>query len=229
MNISEEKLWFFENFNLFDCLSKEEKMRLSDMTRMQEATSKQIIFLPQDPSNSLYFLKKGRVKISSYSDDGREITHAFLGPGELFGELALTGPGSREMIAETTEEALVCSVNADDFEKILEENPCLNLRITKLIGLRLKRVNMRLRRLWFKSAPERVIALLQDLMGDYGEEDSKGIMIKLKLTHQDMASLAATSRQTVTSTLSDLEKRGIIDYNRRTIFINDPDYLNSKQ
>ncbi len=227
MSRESEKIWFFENFNLFDCLSKAEKERLSDLTKMREASRSQIIFLPQDPSNSLYFLKSGQVKVSSYSEEGKEITHALLGPGELFGELALTGQGRREMIAEATEDALVCIVHVDDFEKMLEENPCLNLRITKLIGLRLKRVNMRLQRLWFKSAPERVRALVKDLVEDYGLEEDGMITIHLSLTHQDMANLAATSRQTVTSTLSALERQGIISYSRKLIKVIDPEALKS--
>ena len=119
-----DKLWFFENFNLFDCLSMAEEQRLSDLTKMREAQKNQVIFLPQDPSNSLYFLKEGQVKIGSYSEEGKEITHALLGPGELFGELALTGQGNREMVAEATEDALICIVDVTDFEKMLEDNPC---------------------------------------------------------------------------------------------------------
>lgn len=217
-----KKIWFFENFNLFDCLSKEEKMRLSKLSRMREAQKNQIIFHPQDTSQTLYFLKKGQVKISSYSEKGKEITHALLGPGEMFGELALTGQGVRDMMAVATEDTLICVAHVKEFEIILQENPCLNLQITKLLGFKLKRLNMRLERLWFKSAPERVKALIQDLADDYGVKEGNKIKITLKLTHQDLANLAATSRQTVSTTFSELEKQGIISYSRRLLVINKP-------
>ena len=110
-------LWYFENFNFLDSLNMKEKMELSSRAKMLEAKKNQTIYLPSDVSNSIYFLKEGKVKISSFSDDGKELIFAILGPGEIFGELAITGQTSREQIAATTEDAIICYVNVEEFLK----------------------------------------------------------------------------------------------------------------
>jgi CRP-like cAMP-binding protein len=218
-------LWYFENFNFLGSLSILEKLDLRKRVKMLEATKNQTIYLPTDVANSIYFLKKGKVKISSYSDDGKELIYAILGPGEIFGELAITGQATREQIAATTEYAEICYVDVKDFENFLAAHPRLSLKITKLIGFRLKKVRSRLERMWFKSAPDRVKCLLLDLIEEHGIKIGHEREIRLSLTHQDIASLAATTRQTVTTTLNELEREGIITYDRRRILVRKPDAL----
>ena len=219
-------LWYFENFNFLGSLSILEKMDLRKRVKMLEATKNQTIYLPNDEANSVYFLKKGKVKISSFSDDGKELIYAILGPGEIFGELAITGQSKREQIAATTEYAEICYVNIKDFENFLASHPRLSLKVTKLIGFRLKKVRSRLERMWFKSAPERVKCLLLDLIEEHGIKIGDEREIRLNLTHQDIASLAATTRQTVTTTLNELERDGIITYDRKRILVRKPTSLN---
>ncbi|RUT73605.1 Crp/Fnr family transcriptional regulator [Ancylomarina longa] len=218
-------LWYFESFNFLDSLSMKEKMELSDRAKMIEAKKNQIIYLPSDISNSIYFLKKGKVKISSFSDDGKEMIYAILGPGEIFGELAIIGQENREQIAATTENALICYVDVREFENFLATHPRLSLQITKLIGFRLMKVRSRLERMWFKSASERVKSLLLDLIDEHGIKIGDEREIRLNLTHQDIANLAATTRQTVTTTLNDLERSNIITYDRRRILVRNPKAL----
>ncbi len=213
------KLWYFENFNFLKSLSKSEKMDLSNCSVMKEATKNQVIYLPHDISSRIYFLKEGKVKVASYSEDGREMIHAILGAGEIFGELALAGEESREQYAKATEDVVYCQISVPEFEEFLKRNPSLNLEVTKLIGFRLKRISSRLERMWFKSAPDRVRYLLKELADDHGKKIGDEIEVKLNLTHQELASLAATTRQTVTTTLNDLEKKGVIIYDRRRILV----------
>ncbi|MDE5420069.1 Crp/Fnr family transcriptional regulator [Labilibaculum sp. DW002] len=218
-------LWYFENFNFLDSLSMKEKMELSDRAKMLEAKKNQTIYLPSDVSNSIYFLKEGKVKISSFSDDGKELIFAILGPGEIFGELAIAGQTNREQIAATTEDAIICYINVEEFENFLASHPRLSLKITKLIGFRLKKIRSRLERMWFKSAAERVKSLLSDLIEEHGIKIGDEREIRLNLTHQDIANLAATTRQTVTSTFNELEREGIITYDRRRILVRKPKEL----
>ncbi|MBI9058538.1 MAG: Crp/Fnr family transcriptional regulator [Labilibaculum sp.] len=218
-------LWYFENFNFLDSLSMKEKMELSDRAKMLEAKKNQTIYLPSDVSNSIYFLKEGKVKISSFSDDGKELIFAILGPGEIFGELAIAGQTNREQIAATTEDAIICYINVEEFENFLASHPRLSLKITKLIGFRLKKIRSRLERMWFKSAAERVKSLLSDLIEEHGIKIGDEREIRLNLTHQDIANLAATTRQTVTSTFNELEREGIITYDRRRILVRKPQEL----
>jgi len=221
MNNTNEKskLWFFENFNFLESMTKDEKMELSDCSVMKEIKRDESVYLPHDLSSRIYFLKKGKVKIISYSEEGREFIHGILKEGEIFGELALAGENHRENYATVTEDSLICQVSVTEFERILKNNPILNLEVIKLIGFRLKKIRSRLERMWFKSAEDRIKSLLTELAEDHGNQTENGIEIPLRLKHHEIASLAATTRQTTTTILKGLVKQGKIEYDRRRILI----------
>ena len=94
------KLWYLENLNLFDGMDKSEMQMIEKQTKMREIEKGQYLYFPEDPSTSVFFLKKGRIKIGSYSDDGRESIRAVLQPGEIFGELSLIGEDKRNDFAQ---------------------------------------------------------------------------------------------------------------------------------
>ncbi len=226
MESSGKKLWYLENFNILKALSKKEMMKLNERTKMRNCHKNEVIYLPYEKSNTLYFLKEGKVKIASVSEDGKEMIHAILGQGEIFGELAITDDqGERKQIAEATEDALICSIDVKEFGEFMQNNSNLNLSITKAIGFRLRKIQARLESLWFKSAPERIRGFIKDLADEHGKDIGDEKVVKLNLTHQEIASLTATTRQTVTSTLNDLEKKEIIIYDRKRILIRKYDLL----
>jgi len=203
-------------------LSKDEMMTMDKMSAMRNASKNQVIYFPEDASNAIYMLKEGKVKISKQSGDGKEIILAFLHPGEVFGELSITGQEKREEIAEATEDAVVCVVDVKDLQMMMEKNPKFNFNITKLIGFKLKKIQSRFESLIFKSSEERVSSFIKELAVEHGKPilgNPEEKLIQLKLTHEDIAKLTATSRQTVTSTLNLLEKKNIIMYDRRSIFV----------
>jgi CRP-like cAMP-binding protein len=200
-------------------MTKAEKKELSECSVMKEIKRNEPVYLPHDISSRIYFLKRGKVKIVSFSEDGKELIHGFLKAGEIFGELALAGENRRENFAMVTEDSLICQVSVSKFEQILKNNPMLTLEVTKLIGFRLKRIRTRLERMWFKSTENRIKFLLQELAEDHGIKTEEGIEISLRLKHQEIASLAATTRQTATTILNNLEKQGEIEYDRRRILI----------
>ncbi|HKK10645.1 MAG TPA: Crp/Fnr family transcriptional regulator [Bacteroidales bacterium] len=222
---SKSKLWYFENFNILKAMSEKEMHEINNKSTMKHTKASESIYLPGDTSHSIYFLKEGKVKISSYSDDGKELTHAILGPGELFGEQAITGDKVQEQRAESTENAVICSISVQEFQHFLEQNPQLNLNVTKLIGFRLKKVRSRLEALWFKKAPDRVKQVLKDLAEEHGRQVGDEIAIELKLTHQDLASLSATTRQTVTTIMNQMEKENLLTYDRKRILLHEPGKL----
>ncbi|MCT4589710.1 MAG: Crp/Fnr family transcriptional regulator [Carboxylicivirga sp.] len=213
------KLWYFDNFNFLNVMSKDEKMELSQCSVMKQIKQDESVYLPHDLSSKIYFLKEGRVKIVSFSDDGRELIHALLHPGQIFGELALAGEKTRESYAVVTEDAIICQVALNQFERILKNNPLLTLEVTKLIGFRLKRIRTRLERMWFKSAEDRVRSVLNELKEDFGKAYGDGVEIPLRLKHHEIASLAATTRQTASSVLAKLEQSGLIHYDRKKIVL----------
>lgn len=223
----ESKLWYFQNFNILNALSEEEKMTVSQMAGMKNSTKKEVVYFSDESANTIYFLKHGKVKISRYSPQGKELILAILGPGEIFGESSVTGADKRGEVAEVMEDAIICSVKMEHMQKMLNNNPNFNLSITKLIGLRYTKIQSRLESLVFKSTEQRIRDFIRELMADHGRLLANGTEyeVKLKLTHEDIAKLTATTRQSVTTVFSNLEKVGTILYDRKRILIKEPEEL----
>lgn len=220
----QSKLWYLENFGMLKALSKAEKEKLDSMAVMRHAPKKQVLYFPSDNSNSIYMLKAGKVKISRLTPDGKEIILTILGPGEIFGEMGITGQQEREEFAEVTDDAIICVVGITDLQRMMKENPKFNMEILKFIGFRLKRVQSRLESLIFKSAEQRIRSLLKELAEEHGRiiaGDENQREVRLGLTHDDIAKLTATSRQTVTTQLNELEKNDLIKYDRKRIYVKD--------
>jgi len=221
MSQGKTKLWYFENFNLMKTLPSQELVKLNANSKMREVPKKQIVYFPDEPSNSVYLVKKGKVKISRLSEDGREIIIAILGPGEIFGESAITEPASkREEFAEATEDTLLCSMFSEIIHNLMEKDPSFGFKITKIIGFRFKRIQSRFESLIFKTSEERVKCFIKDLANEEGQKSDGGeIEIKLKLTHEDIGKLTATSRQMVTTVLNELERKNLVSYDRKRILV----------
>lgn len=221
------KLWYLENFNLFTSLKQDSMMELNKLISEKEISKNQPIYFPNEPSNSIFFLKTGRVKISRYSDDGKEMIMAFINPGEVFGEMAYFGEGERTDIAITVEPSYICAINKNDFAGFIEKNPSMNLKMTKIIGLKLKSYSERIEDLVFKDAKQRVISFLIKLADENGKQVGGQTFVKPFLKHQDIADLTACARQTVNDVLTDLREKQIIDFDRKKLIINDADKLKS--
>ena len=91
MAVSESKLWYLEQINIFRDLDEKDLDRIDKMTNMRTMEKGKYIYIPDDPSKVVFLLKMGKVKIGSYSNDGKEIIKAILEPGEIFGEMAIVG------------------------------------------------------------------------------------------------------------------------------------------
>jgi len=217
----EKKLWYFNNFNMLSVLSDEEKMQIGKMVVDKETSKKEIVHFSDDSADKIYFLKKGKVKISKYSDEDKEMILSILGPGEIFGEIGVMGEKAYGTVAEVIEDAIVCSLTIGQFEGMLKKNPAFNFSVTKLIGLRYLKIQSRLESLVFKTAPERIRGFIKEMADQHGKTLANGteIVVKLKLKHEDIAKLTATTRQSVTTELNNLEKNGIILFDRKRILV----------
>ncbi len=211
------KLWYLKDFNIFEGLSNVQMRHVDEITSIAQLKKDQPIYFPSQPSTNIYFLKEGHVKLFQLSDDGREFIHEILGPGEIFGELALTDEGNMQDFAAALDSALICTMKKDDFETMLRKNPEMNLRLTKWIGLRLRRFEEKVNDLVFKDAPKRIISFLLRYAEDFGKIKGGVVTIPAFLSHQEIAFLTATSRQSVTTVLNDLREKGIVQFNRRQL------------
>ncbi|MEJ5351717.1 MAG: Crp/Fnr family transcriptional regulator [Melioribacteraceae bacterium] len=214
------KLWYLENFNLFSNLSKEQMMELNKFIIDKEIKANEPIYFADEPSNTIFFLKTGRVKIIKYLSDGSEKIITIINPGEIFGEMAYLDEGKRTDYAVTLEPSRICAINKNDLASFIEKNPELNLRLTKILGLRLKSFTERIEDLIFKDADQRIASFILRYAEKHGKKIGDQIFIKPFLKHQDIGELTACSRQTVNYFLTDLRKRGIINFDRNKLIIN---------
>lgn len=219
------KLWYLENFNLFEGLDQNNMERLNTITTMNDVKKSQPIYFAHDPSNSIFFLKKGRIKLTRTSSDGEEMIVAIINPGEVFGEMAIIEDTQRTDYAITMEESLICAISKNDFKEFIEKNPSLNLKLTKLIGFRMRKYSERIEGLVFKDAFQRVVTFLLNIADEQGRKIGDEIFIKPFLKHQDIASLTACSRQTANSILTKLREKLIIDFDRKRLIIKRKDLL----
>jgi CRP-like cAMP-binding protein len=213
------KFWYLKNINIFDGMDDAQMKIVEKMTTMSQVAKHRPIYFPEQQSNVIFFLKDGHVKLSRLHEDGREIILDVLGPGEIFGELSFIDESGRKEIAEALDECLICSMKKQDFENMLMRNPALNLRLTKWIGLKLRRFEEKMSDLAFKDVSKRIMSFLIRYAEDFGKVKSGIVTVNSFLSHQEIAYLTATSRQTVTTVLNDLKQRGLIDFNRATLTI----------
>ncbi|MCK4903189.1 MAG: Crp/Fnr family transcriptional regulator [Candidatus Marinimicrobia bacterium] len=209
------KIWYLQNFNLIKGMDESSMDMMDQKSKMKKSSKREIIYFPEERSDNIYMLKEGKVKISRVSEDGKKMTLHLIGPGEIFGESAILGQDKRENIAEVVEDAVICSINRTMFQEMLTNNPKLNLSINKFIGVRIRKIQAHVEDLVFKDAKERVVAFLKRYAKTFGKEMIDGWMVRPFLTHQEIADLTATSRQTVNSILNDLVSNQDIKYTRR--------------
>lgn len=214
------KLWYLENFNLFSNLDKEKMMELNQLVRDQTIKKDEPIYFANDPSNSIFFLKTGRVKITKYLADGSEKIIAIINPGEIFGEMAYMDEEQRTDYAITIEPSLICAISKSDLTSFIKDNPAINLKLTKILGLKLKRFSERVEDLIFKDADQRVASFMLRYAKKNGKQVGSQLFVKPFLKHQNIGELTACSRQTVNYLLSDLRNKGIIEFDRNKLIIN---------
>ncbi len=219
------KLWYLQRFRMLDALTDSQKHDVEKMTRMLEVPRGQRIYLAGDPSDQIFLLKVGVVKVSTGGADGLDTILAFLYAGDVFGELAIVDDSPRDHVATAHEDTLLCALNRDLLLRMVQQSPALGYQITKLMGLRLRRFRTRVEELLYKSAPARIAHTLLDLASDYGVPDDAGIVIPLRLNQSDLGNLVGLARETVNIVLQDFRQRGLVEADRRSIRIKDPDRL----
>lgn len=222
MNAAHSKLWFLDKINLLKGLNMQEMQEVAGKTTMSSSGKGEYIYFPEDPSKVVFFLKEGRVKLGSYSEDGKELIKTVLYPGEVFGELAVAGEEKRQDFAVSLDENVtICAMKVEDLKALMTNHPSLNMEVTRTIGERLMKVERKMESLIFKDARTRIIELIKDMAEQYGQKIGEETLLKHKLTHQDIANLTATSRQTVTITLNDLKEKDLLYMERGKLLIRD--------
>ncbi|MEJ2289586.1 MAG: Crp/Fnr family transcriptional regulator [Deinococcales bacterium] len=182
------------------------------------------VFQEGDKGEALYILRSGQVKLSKIDLGGHEKTLAILQPPEFFGEMALLGESTRSATALTLTEVTAYLLFNDDFRKLLADYPSISLNLTTTLASRLRGMDDESQILSYKDAQGRVAYVLLRLYRG-GVVDLEEDRALVRLTHQELASLAGTSRETVTRALKALEAEGVIETRPKEVFITDAEAL----
>ncbi len=178
---------------------------------MEAIDKNSIIELKKGHEKSIFFLKKGTVKIVNTTND---TVKYIVKRGNLFGELALYDKeASDEEVAYALEDCIICYIESDMMEQLMEKHKSLKNGVLKLYGLRIKKLERRLHDLLYKDSSTRIKEFVEDYIEQFGEKNGEGRLIaKNLLTHKEIANLTNTSRQTVSNVLSRMRKEKSVEY-----------------
>lgn len=216
------KRTFLEQFPLFNYLTDGEKAELADLAEHRTIGRHQYIYQAGEPSSTVYFLLRGTVKAGTHSHDGKEVIKSLIHPLAMFGELGLIGEKERKDFAQVLKEDVqVLCIQVKDFQRMMRANYDLCNRVMMLFGSRLMQAEEKLESLIFKDARTRIIEFIRNAVTERGKRIGYEFLLKHSLTHQDIASITCTSRQTVTLVLNELKKSDLIHFNRGRILVRD--------
>ncbi|MBT8496262.1 MAG: Crp/Fnr family transcriptional regulator [Deltaproteobacteria bacterium] len=218
-------LWYLKKVPLLAELGPEVVGRLADAVEVREIKRREVLYLPGDPGDALYVVNGGRIKVSKVTRDGKALTLSYCGPSELLGETCLVDGGPRQEMAEAMENSMVTQIERQDFEKLLQGYPLLGLRMTQLLAARRRDLENKLETLVFRDVTSKLAELLLQLADEYGVEDSRGTLVALKITHQELANLIGSTRETVSLTLSQFKRKNLICTEGRKVIISDHESL----
>ena len=217
--MSDNILWYLEKFNLFEKLDMSCLTDIGKKSSMLKFKKNDAIFIPQALNKNVFFLKKGKVKISNFNKEGEEFIKTILKPGEMFGKLPYSPGSGDDDYAYSLGDVTVCFMPSEVFEKLIQTDAGLSAEVMKFVSTRLQKLEKRVERLSFKDSKSRLIEMILDFKDDFGKRVGDEYFIDQNLSHKEIAALIATSRQTVTKLLNELRSKGLIDFNRKKIII----------
>jgi len=209
---------YLSSVEIFQDLAPTEMEHLVHVTAMMTCERGRVFYNPDEPAEVLFILKQGEVAISRTTIDGKKLIIETIGPGAIFGEMAILGQRMHENEAEALTECLICVMSRPDVEELLLGDPRIAMRLLHSISARLARAEERIEEMAFDDVPTRLASLLLRLAI---ERDWRGRPILSGLTQQQLAELIGTSRETATVTLNTFKAEGLIEIGRKRIAILD--------
>ncbi|MFC1758780.1 Crp/Fnr family transcriptional regulator [Planctomycetota bacterium] len=206
-------------------LTNEQLAKLETHGRVREFTPKTPIYLPTEPSESVYVLSDGLAKICHRTKDGKESILTFVETGEIFGERAIFESGPRDEYVESIEACKVILLPVTIMRQLIESRVDISIALNKITSRRRHQIETRLKNLLFLSNRERLIHLLLDLTTQFGVPHAEGVRLRIKLSHQDVANLIGSTRETVTVLLGQLKSEHSVSGGRQRIVLADPHRL----
>ena len=187
-----------------------------------------VVFREGDSSDTCYVVRSGHCRAVREHADGRTITLATFGPGDIFGELAMFEEERRSATVEAVDQVTVVAVLGGDMRRIMREHPQISMRLVIALGRRLRETNERLARQSFQTVQSRVATVLSQLVEQAlseGDDDSSGRDVLVMATQADVAKLAGSSRESASRFLAVLERAGVVSQGRGRLIVHEPKAL----
>lgn len=207
--------------DLFRGVSEREARKISDLCTERPFRKGATIYGQGDLCDSLCILKSGVVKLISVSPKGSEAILQILKPGQVFGELLLSRE-RRAFTALAAEDSVVILISRQNLKKLLSLVPVLALNFIQMLSRRLAEVESGLAESSHTWSYHRLARVLLNLSEEYGEEVPSGTLIRLRLTHEDLANLIGTTRETVTTQLNRFSRMGLLSRRTRHFIVSKP-------
>jgi CRP-like cAMP-binding protein len=225
---SEDTIALLHRVPVFSALADDELARVADVTVPRRFDAGESVFREGDESDTCYVVRSGHVRAVREHQDGRSITLARFGPGDIFGELAMFDNERRSATVEAIERTEAIAILGGDMRRLLKEHPDIAVKLLAALGRRLRETNERLARQSFQTVQSRVAAVLAQLVAAEraeGAEDTPEGDVLITSTQAELAQLAGSSRESASRFLAVLERAGIITQGRGRLVIHDPGAL----
>jgi CRP/FNR family transcriptional regulator, cyclic AMP receptor protein len=211
---------------LFADLEAGELERFSHVAVPRSIPAGNRVFHEGDSSDACYIVKEGKFRVTREHSDGRAITLATLGPGEVFGELAMLDGDTRSASAEALTDGELLALPANDVRNLLSRHPEISVKLVAALVRRLREANERISRQSFQTVPSRVAGVLSQLVAETRSGGEAG-EVTIRMNQADLAQLAGTSRESVSRFLADLERAGVVRSGRGRVAVLDPEKLHN--
>jgi CRP/FNR family cyclic AMP-dependent transcriptional regulator len=213
------KVWYLRQNRLFGEAAEAGVVSSEHLFTMCEMARGTRVFDQGDTTRVVYVVKRGAVRIARETPDGKDVTVALLGAGDFFGEETLFDDRPRTTVAVIVEDALLCTVRADDLFALLARDPVLALNVAKMLSGQLGEARETMEDLAYARVGDRILHLFRKLAAENGVAVEGGTRVDLRLTHADVASLVGSTRETVSVELAKLVETGQLRLKGRSVIV----------
>lgn len=210
---------------VFSTLEQDDLERIAQLAVPRSFDPGQIVFREGDASDTCYIVRSGRARAIREHGDGRTITLATFGPGDIFGELAMFEDELRSATVEAVQHTSVVAVLGPDMRRLMVEHSEISMRLVVALGRRLRETNDRLAKQSFQTVQSRVAVVLSELVAQAVAAGEPAREVLLTATQADLAKLAGSSRESASRFLAVLERAGVISQGRGRLVVHDPSAL----
>lgn len=225
MSVNSKNVAYLKKAHLFSDLTDEELETIADRVLLRKFQKGQVILFEEDTNKYMYSVLEGEVKVFSTAEDGKDTIVAFHGAGQSFGEVSLIDQQTMPATVVAVERSLLLIIGRDDFFDIVLQQPkALNSLLLLLTG-RLRHSWSQIRLLHFKDAANRIMASMKVMADERGEKHADGVLLKLRLTHQNIADMTGLTRETVTRIVDKWKKSGLISLDENKHLLLRPEFF----